>query len=182
MGTTTSFRPGKDGAKSPPEERPVKLRVPICGGTSAEEPLWKKPLCSSCFLISSFSGRPHSFHANIIHFWKRLIDIKTCTPVTEQEHLHRALLQKWPFHFTFTLQSEMTFQCEKPFFNLNYRPIHKTILFCRLRIIFALCLKPRVSRALAWVKVYQDPENEWRKWRVNVLVFKMVLGCSRAGP
>lgn len=99
-----------------------------------------------------------------------------CTPVTEQKHLHRALLQKWPFHFTFTLESEMTFKCKKPWFNLKYRPIHKNILFCRLHIIFALSLKPHLSCALVWVKV-----NEWRKWRVNVLVFKMVPVAPELG-
>ena len=141
----------------------------------------KKPLCSSCFWTRSFSGRPHSFHANIIYFCKGLINIKMCTSVTEQEHLHRALLQKWPFHFTLTLEPEMTFKREKPSSDLNYRPIHKTILFCRLCIIFALHLKPHWSCALVWVKVSQDTENEWRKWWVTVLVFKMVPSCSELG-
>lgn len=178
--TTASFGTGKDRGNSLPEESPVKLHVPICCGTSAKELLWKKPLCSTCFLTSSFSGCPCSFHANIIYFWKGLINIKVCTPVTEQEHLHRASLQKWPFHFTFTLESEITSKCEKPSFNLSYRPIHKTILFCGLHVIFPLHLKPHLSCPLVWVNVCQDTENEWRKWWV--LIFKMVLGCTRAGP
>lgn len=146
---TASFRTGKDRANSSPEESPIKLSVPICRGTSAKEPLWKKPWCSSCFLTSSFSGCPCSFHANITYFWKGLINIKMCTSVTEHEHLHRALLQKWPFHFTFTLETEMTSKGEKPTFNPNYRPNHKTVSFCRLRMIFCSLFETALKLCLS---------------------------------
>lgn len=107
--TTTALTMGKDWVNSPLEERMVKLHVLVRGRTSAKEPLWKKPFCSSYVLTRSFFVWPNSIHAIIIHFWKGLINIEWYTPVTEQEHLHRELLQKWPFHFIFTLEYEKHF-------------------------------------------------------------------------
>lgn len=67
--------------------------------------------------MSSFSECPCFFHANIICFWKGLINIRMYKLVTEQEVPWRALLQYRLFHFTFLRESDLAFKCEKPSHN-----------------------------------------------------------------
>lgn len=150
---------------------------PSAAGLQPKEPF----LCCSCFLSSSSSACALILSTqNVACFPRGLINAKMGTPVTEQGHLPWAFLQKMTFFHLCSLESEITFKCGKPWFNLSHWPNHKTI-FVFPTTYYSCSSETTLSCALVWVKVSQDTEkkNEESDGFSSSGWYK---GCSRAEP
>lgn len=118
-------------------------------------------------------------HKNIATFPRGLVTTKMCTPVTEQEHLPWALLQKMTFSICVHTWIWNYFQVWKALIKpepLGQSQNHFILPTTR----YSCSSETTLSCALVWVKVSQDTEKEWRIWWI--LIFRMVQGCSRAEP
>lgn len=150
----------------------------MCPSAAGLQP--KKPLCCSCFLSSSFFGCPHSFHTKYSIISKRINQYQTVHTCYRTRTSAWALLQKMTFSILRShLNLKLLSSVQSPHLTWAIGLTTKTFHFAH-HVLFLLFIWNHTKLCLG---LSQGVPRYWEwmtKWWVPI--FKMVQGCSRAGP